>query len=244
VSVLVNPLMVMFLAGAAGLIAGRLGRRRTRAWLLTLAAVGAYLEATVPVGNWLLAPLEGRYQPVSDTPPFPAVSYVVVLGSGYAPRADTSAATALDREGVVRIVEGLRLFRQLGSAKLVVSGGAPPGHSAPALGYARLARAFGVTDTALIVTDTGLDTAGEARAIVGLLGTAPFLLVTSASHMPRAMWEMERSSARAIPAPTGQLTGRPLTLDSWLPSAAGLGRTERAVHEYVGLAALAAHISD
>jgi uncharacterized SAM-binding protein YcdF (DUF218 family) len=126
----------------------------------------------------------------------------------------------------------------------VVSGGSPGGRARPAEGYARLARALGVADASLVVLDTALDTAQEARAIAARLGNAPFLLVTSAWHMPRAMLQMKLAGAKAIPAPTGQLTGRPMNWGSWLPSAAGLGRSERALHEYMGLAALTAHISD
>jgi uncharacterized SAM-binding protein YcdF (DUF218 family) len=96
----------------------------------------------------------------------------------------------------------------------------------------------------MAVLNKGLDTAQEARAVAVQLGTAPFLLVTSAAHMPRAMRQMKRAGAQPIPAPTGQLTGRPRGWDSWLPSSAGLGRTERALHEYLGLAALLAHVSD
>ena len=58
------------------------------------------------------------------------------------------------------------------------------------------------------------------------------------------MWLMKRVGANAIPAPTGQLTGRPMHWNSWIPSAAGLGRSERALHEYMALAALTAHVSD
>ena len=107
-----------------------------------------------------------------------------------------------------------------------------------------MARDLGIPDASVIVLQDGLNTAQEARDIFQHLGAVPFLLVTSAVHMPRAMRQMQRVGAHAIPAPTGQLAGRPVGLDSVLPSSAGLDRTEHALHEYLGLAAALVHLSD
>ena len=85
-----------------------------------------------------------------------------------------------------------------------------------------------------------MNTEAEARELRGLLHDQPFLLVTSAYHMPRAMRHMRVAGLRAQPAPTG-FTARGLPLVSfgaWLPSAEALARTQRALHEYLGLAAI------
>jgi uncharacterized SAM-binding protein YcdF (DUF218 family) len=243
-SVLAAPLTTAFFLGAVAIAAGTRGWRRTRQWLLAVAAAIACLAAAVPVGDILLEPLEHTYPPLGESGALPAVDYVVVLGSGYTPHDGIPITAALDREGLVRVVEGVRLMRRLGSARLVLSGGPAKGQAPSAQGYLRLARELGVPDASLVVLDTALDSAQEARAIAARLGDARFLLVTSAWHMPRAMQEMNRAGAHAIPAPTGQLTGKPMHWGSWLPSADGLGRSERALHEYLGLAALTAHISD
>jgi uncharacterized SAM-binding protein YcdF (DUF218 family) len=171
------------------------------------------------------------------------VSYVVVLGSSYAPHDGVPLTAALDADGLARVVEAVRLARHLQEARLLVSGGAPPGQSAPALGYAELARQLGIGERSLLVLDTALDTATEARAIAALVGTAPFILVTSAYHMPRAVLELRRAGAEPIAAPTGQLVGGSNSSDlrAWLPNSSALRKVERALHEYIGLAALAAH---
>jgi uncharacterized SAM-binding protein YcdF (DUF218 family) len=57
--------------------------------------------------------------------------------------------------------------------------------------------------------------------------------------MPRAISLMERAATHPIPAPTGQLTGKPHNaVADLLPSSAGLHATERACHEYLGILAL------
>jgi uncharacterized SAM-binding protein YcdF (DUF218 family) len=199
-----------------------------------------YLCSIPLVGDALLSPLEREYQPLRPDQPPPRAGYVVVLGSGYAPHDGIPITAALDWDGLTRVVEGVRLARLLGPVKLVLSGGAPAGYLPPAVGYAELARGLGIPDPSLVVLSQGLNTAAESQAVAQLLGRAPFVLVTSAYHMPRAMRLMQRAGTSPIAAPTGQRVGglgRPFY--GLFPSAGGLESTERALHEYLGLAALA-----
>ena len=69
-----------------------------------------YLSATAPVANALLRPLETRYASFGDLPQ-PSAHYVVVLGSGYAPRHGVAVTGALEGDGLTRITEGLRILR-------------------------------------------------------------------------------------------------------------------------------------
>jgi uncharacterized SAM-binding protein YcdF (DUF218 family) len=238
VDVLAAPLVIALLLALAGFAARLAGRRRLGWSLLTCAAVLAYLFSTSLVGRALLHPLETKYPPLAEMQP-PPVAYVVVLGSGYEPRDGIPVTAALDEDGVVRVVEAVRLARLLPQSRLVVSGGAVPGHVPTALGYARLAQALGIPAQSIVVSDRAVNTRGEARDIENLLGRSPFLLVTSAYHMPRAMLLMRQAGAKAIAAPTEQRSLGPgrVTLRDFLPGSGGLKDSERALHEYVGLAA-------
>jgi len=244
IGVLATPLMIAFMIGVAAGICRMFGRCKIAIslWVASLAVV--YLGSISPVSNSLLGSLEHRYAPLPEETPLPAVEFVVVLGSGYAPHDGVPVTAALDEDGLVRITEGVRLVRRLKNAHLIVSGGAPPGQMPAALGYALLARDLGVDTSSLIVLDHARDTAAEAKTVFSLLGLKPFLLVTSAYHMPRAMRLMEKKGAHPIPAPTGQRVNESASAD-WrilLPTAEGLGQTDRALHEYLGLAAIAAGI--
>jgi uncharacterized SAM-binding protein YcdF (DUF218 family) len=243
VGALTAPLTLALLVAAAAATFRLFGWRRAATWLLVLAAAIVYLGAIGPVGNALLGPLERQFAPLQDGS-LPAVAYIVVLGSSYAPHDGIPVTAALDDDGVVRIAEGVRLVQRLGAVRLVVSGGAPPGEGPPAFGYAKFARELGVDDASLVVLSDSLDTSAEARSVAALVGAAPFILVTSAYHMPRAMRLMERAGAHPIPAPTGQRVNRSAN-GGWrrfLPTSSGLSKTERALHEYLGLAALASGI--
>jgi uncharacterized SAM-binding protein YcdF (DUF218 family) len=243
VGALLSPLTAALLLAAIAWVL-RLRRRPAGSrTLLIVAAALAYFGSTALVGDALLAPLEQRFPPLRASLLPATGGYVVALGSGYLPHDSVPITAALDREGLVRIVEAVRLVRHIEGARLIASGGAPAGQTPPALGYAELARELGIDQQSLVVLDSALDTAAEAKAVAALVGSAPVILVTSAYHMPRAVLEFRHAGLEPIPAPTGQLTRGPLLTDwhAWLPNAGGLGKTERALHEYVGLALLAVH---
>ena len=59
----------------------------------------------------------------------------------------------------------------------------------------------GVARDRIIVETASLDTADQASLLRDCLGQAPFYLVTSARHMPRAMRMFIRSGTQPIAAP-------------------------------------------
>jgi uncharacterized SAM-binding protein YcdF (DUF218 family) len=58
--------------------------------------------------------------------------------------------------------------------------------------------------------------------------------------MPRSVRHFERAGLAPIPSPTHFRTGRggPHRLSYWVPSSGNLGKTERAIYEYLGLLAV------
>ena len=100
----------------------------------------------------------------------------------------------------------------------------------------RFAMEMGVPKSALIAKGGALDTGDEANLFVDILGTAPFALVTSAWHIPRAMKLFQARGLNPIAAPCEHRTKEfpPLTT-CMLPSAAALLTTELAMHEYLGM---------
>ena len=235
------PLPIALILVCVGLAVRLRGRRGLSRILISIGAGLAVAAALNPVGRVLLHPLETRYTSVLDASLLtPAPRYVVVLGSGYQPRPGLSVTAALGADSIVRLAEGIRLYRQLPGATLIVSGGPMYGNPPIANGYDLAAVALGVPPASVILIDTPRDTGAEIRAIHARIGDEPVLLVTSAAHMPRAMAQCARVGLHAIAAPTGNLTDPTGRAESWLPfpSGASLRKTETAFHEYVGLLAL------
>lgn len=236
---LARPLLVAYLCAGVGLLLKRTSRRRTAVWVVALSGVLAYLASTSLVGNALLAPLEHQFD-AFDPAQSAGVRDIVVLGSGYEPYGRIPVTGALDAEGLARVVEAVRLARARPGARLLLSGGAPSGFTASAVGYAELALDLGIQRSSMVVLDRALDTNQEARDVVSVLGQSPFILVTSAYHMPRAMRLMHRVGANPVPAPTGQILHAPREAGQYglIPGSSGLRKTEIALHEYLGIAAI------
>jgi uncharacterized SAM-binding protein YcdF (DUF218 family) len=232
------PLACGLLIALGGAIARLFGRRKTSTVLWSAAAILVYLSAISPVADALLVPLETRYPALTNLQNLPPVKYIVVLGSSYAPRGDIPVTAALESDALARITEGVRLMRLVRGARLVVSGGATEGRTPSAAGYALLAIDLGVDPIAIVKLEEPLDTREEAGAVAALVGKSPFILVTSAYHMPRAVRLMQIAGTRPIPAPTGQLAHPQIDFDvrGWVPRSSSIRKTERALHEYMGLA--------
>lgn len=229
---------VLFLA----LLLRSLGYRRCGRAAAWSALAIAVLATSSLGGNALLGPLEARYPPVLSTSTLAAQPrYIAVLGSGYRRRDDLPITSTLEPTAVVRVVEGVRLWRQLSEAVLVLSGGGDERYAPAAVGYRRAAMELGVPPRATVLIDDALDTATEIRRLRQLVGDESVLLVTSAAHMRRAMAHCERFGVHAIPAPTAHQS-EPLSssgpLGWWQLSGVHLRKTESALHEYLGLLAL------
>jgi uncharacterized SAM-binding protein YcdF (DUF218 family) len=242
VSVLAMPVPVALGLTMLGFGLIRLGRRRAGRFLVVVAMLTVVLASWEPVADALLEPLEHRHRPIVETASLADVRAVVVLGAGWEPNAEGSATSRLNDSAALRLMEGLRLLRAHSEADLVVSGGSRRAGEAPvARGYAAAATEMGVSPERIVMLDTPVDTAQEAYAVREVLGDGErFLLVTSASHMRRAVEHFERVGLSPIPAPTHFLTGRgaPERFSYWVPSGGNLRKTERAVYEYLGLLAL------
>jgi uncharacterized SAM-binding protein YcdF (DUF218 family) len=211
-------------------------------WLVVAGGLLLMLASWQPVADALLSPLEERYPPLTDPARVSDVTAVVVLGGGWWPGAEDWPITArLSESSAIRLFEGLRLMPTWPEARLVLTGAGRSADRAPiAWGYAEVARDFGVPETRMLVMDTPVDTAQEAEAVRAALGDgARLVLVTSASHMPRAMAYFRRVGLDPVAAPTHRLSGRSAydELRDWLPAADYLQMTERAWYEYLGLLA-------
>lgn len=197
-------------------------------WLILL------LISLQPVADRLLLPLEKQYATYQGNDP---VDYIVVLGGGYTFNPNWAPSANLFANSLPRVTEGIRLYRAHPNAKLVFTGGAAPHNQSSAKTAAQVAESLGVPAEGIIALDQPKDTIEEAAAVANLVGDKPFLLVTSANHLPRAMNFFVAKGLNPIPAPANQLAIT-TPLQSWeraIPAAVYLGHSERAWYETLGL---------
>jgi uncharacterized SAM-binding protein YcdF (DUF218 family) len=220
-------------------------KQKTGKTVVTLAAVLIFLFSSPFFSGMLLAPLESRYPPLFITPGAPAavglreVKFIVVLGGGFPRDASRPIAIQLDDGSIARLVEGVRVSKVLNCCKLVLSGGpGPDGVSSAAQTMAQIAQDLGVGRQDMILEAQSCDTEDEARVVAPIVGGQPFILVTEASHMPRAMALFRKHGTHPIADPVSFRTSHSQAMapDEVFPAAAELSGSERAVYEYLGLA--------
>ncbi len=193
----------------------------------------------------LIAPLEKVYAPYdmsalkSDLPDkqLSAVKFVVVLGGGHKTAPDIPLTSQASCSTLTRLIEGIRIYRKHPGSKLVLSGGAIFDPQPEAETMANIAISIGITRSDLILETSSRDTREQARNIKSIVGNEPFVLVTSASHMPRAMSLFTKSGMRPIPATTDHLVRneQQTSPESFFPSSHSLHESERAIYEYLGI---------
>lgn len=199
-------------------------------WLLLL------LLSVQPVADHLLRPLESdypTYQVQSHTP----IKFIVVLGGGYTYNPDWAPSSNLISNSLPRVTEGIRIYRANPGSKMIFTGAQAmtnPVSSAAVAG--KVAESLGVPESDIILLDKPRDTHQEAQQVKALIADQPFVLVTSANHLSRALIFFRQQGLDPIPAPANQLA-IDSPLNPWekvLPQALFLSHSERAWYETLG----------
>jgi uncharacterized SAM-binding protein YcdF (DUF218 family) len=241
------PLQAGITLMVVGILLGRCTRWvRSGRGLLLAGLLVLIVTSNRQVGFRLLRPLESQYPPVPELSagdPLPAdlaaCRLIVILGGGQTDFAAWPATSKLSPYALGRMVEGVRLARLLPEAKLITTG---PGRDAGSPTHARMlaaaAESLGVAPARFSVIETARDTEGEAAELFRRIGPAPFALVTSAWHMPRAMALMRQAGLHplACPADFHARANDRFDWSDWEWGLEGLQCSTWAIYERLGMA--------
>jgi len=235
----VNLLLVVALVGAI-LSGGRLARAGRG---IAIAAIALLLAMGVlPLGAWLIAPLEDRFPPppASMPPPYG----IIVLGGAIDDELGRARHQVTLADGAARLTEAAALARRFPEARLVYTGGSNSltnADSTEARDAAALLATLGVDPSRIALEDRSRNTDENARFTRDLVHPDPsqaWLLVTSAWHMPRAMALFRKAGFNVVADPVdyrsqGGFGDWRLNADA----ARGFLLFDLAVHEWIGLVA-------
>ncbi len=236
VTPLFYPLTLCLILMAAGLLLLWFTRRqRAGRILVTVGVVMLAVFSSGTVSDRILGPMERSF------PPFTAVQervkWIVVLGGGHTSDPALPVTSQISPESLQRLTEAIRIYRSLPGSKLILSGGAVFDPASEAEIFRQTARAIGIPPQDLVLSDRARDTEEEARFIREMVGGDPLVLVTSASHMPRAVALFRKRGMNPIPAPAAHLVKRrqgPVPEDFY-PSTMALLKAQLAIREYLGM---------
>ena len=213
--------------------------RRQLRWL-TLAFVLLTTLCLPLTAYFALGSLEWGYPPQASRPP---QAPLVVL-SGWAFRPDgVRQECILGLDSQFRCMRAVELYRQTGPCPIYLTGGkVKPDDVGPTL--SALMRDFliehGVKEADIVIEEQSRNTHENALYGGELLrasGVDEIVLITSASHLPRATRCFTALGFRVIPVGCEyQAANFNWALVTFLPSPDGASGVQRAFHEWVGLA--------
>lgn len=239
---LVLPLPTILILLIAGLLFLYLNRaRKFGIFLITFATLYLFAASAAPFSRDAVISLENNYQTLKEPPQ--AAKWIIVLGGGVHDDPSLPPLERLTIPSRERLREGMRLYRQLPHAKLILSGGFPnvkPDSITTADAMANIAVRWGIPESDIVLSRYPVNTEAEAKAAKKWVKPGEMLiLVTSAVHMPRAMAVFDKQNFSVVPAPTEPSVkkAKEPKYAVWarmMPQASNIALAEKSVRETVG----------
>ena len=223
----------------SGLITIR--KRKVGLFFVFLSTTLLWLTSTPLLSSYLVASLERQYLPVPVIES-PAADAIIILGGAVGsadfPRIEVDLTGRSDR-----VLHAARLYQAQKAPIIIATGGSikwMSGKNPEAIAIRRLLEELGVPANDILNEVESLNTYQNAINTKKLLtnhGLKDILLVTSASHMPRALATFRTMGINAIPSPTDYtvIDREKLSIFDFLPDAEALAGTTQAIKEYLGL---------
>jgi len=237
----ISPSSWIVLSVIAAWLAFALGRHRLGRRLVSIAALLVLVIGFLPVGEWLIAPLESRY---TANPTLPdRVDGIIVLSGAIDPYLSSLWQQTELGEAAERLLSFIDLAKRYPEARLVFSGG-----NGSMLDQAYSA-AFEARNLFSRLTDLDqrIEYEGQSRntfenvihsqAMVSPLSRENWVVITSAFHMPRTMGIFCEQNWAVIPYPVDHYAEKSNLIRIDFDFINNLQVLSIAVREWVGLLA-------
>lgn len=233
IGALLMPLPLITMLMITALVLHIKKHRKSSITLQFLALSCLVMVSTPPLSSYVIKQIETDYPPFTEAM---MVDYIVVLGCGHHNSDNRSITSQLHSCSLFRTTEGVRIFRENPSATLIFSGYGGNEPKSNAQTNQELAMSLGVPASKIIIEPRAKDTREEALLLTPILQDKRFALVTSASHMERALTFFRQQQLYPLPAPTGHLY-QPigsLPARAYLPNVKSLQHSQVATYEFLG----------
>ncbi len=214
-------------------------RQKTGKILVTVGLYFLILFSLPFIPNWLLTRLEQQHDAFTTNQVGESrladIKYVVVLAGGHVLDERLPITSQFLYPGIVRLIEGIRLHKMIPGSKLVLSGGPGMHPVAEAELMLQLSIELGIPRNDIVLETKSVSTLDQARLIKSIVWAERFLLVTSASHMVRAVALFEGLGMDPVPAPTDYLVKHHDKGSSIMPSSTNVLKSDSMAYEYLGL---------
>ncbi|MCH7748912.1 MAG: YdcF family protein [Acidobacteria bacterium] len=215
-------------------------RRLGRYWLTVLAT--AYLAMSVPVGaDVLTAGLARGFSSIASAREADGATAIVVLSGGSHRYSNQGSGVEFVSEAsALRALEAARIYHLLSNPLVITSTGLMPERTrSEAALLADALISLGVPAERIIQETRSMSTREHALFVPPLLrkhGVEQFVLVTSPTHIRRAMRAFEAEGLRPVASMSAMRSSKPRrALGGWWPSRENLSISAQAIYDYFGL---------
>ncbi len=182
-------------------------KRRMRIGMFCLGLL-FFVTNTSTLPRILHSYLEDQYPPIDlNALDRAKLHNIIVLGGGQGYDDRLPATSLLEQVSLARLVEAVRVYKNLPKARIITSGYSSIGRTPQAVVAKNAAVILGVPDTAVFAQGEPSNTIEEANVYVKRFGgDTPLIVVTSAIHIPRAVEIFQRLGVKKVyAAPTAYL---------------------------------------
>ncbi|HUH42181.1 MAG TPA: ElyC/SanA/YdcF family protein [Sulfurimonas sp.] len=227
----VEPLGLIITLFFIGLLLLFLKKYRLSKLSLGASFIFLLLFSYEPFSNALVKNLEEQYPKYAYNAD---IKYIHVLGSGHNTDKSQPISSNIGDAGIKRVLEGILIHKNISGTKLIFTGYEGDTNTSNAQMNANLAMALGVNKDDIIIGKEPKDTMEEAYFTKNIVGEDAFVLVTSATHMPRSMELFKSLGLNLVAAPSAFYKKE---FDGYMkvPNVYSLKNSQMAIHEYIGI---------
>lgn len=212
-------------------------RRPSKSFKCLISAFLLLIISSIPVvSDNFMVTIEDDYEAFSRSSK--PIDYIIVLGSWHINNDALPVTSQLNVDSLQRLVETVRIYKLHPEAKIITSGH----HNIEVVSNAQKMKQSlilsGVPEQKIITENFPRDTEEEAQLISPRVQGSNVVLITNASHMPRAIKYFQAQGVEPIPAPTGFWVKNINSAKNWnyyIPSSNKLQQTTIAWYESLGL---------
>jgi uncharacterized SAM-binding protein YcdF (DUF218 family) len=239
VEILCSPVGIAVILTGLGIMLGCLSRhRQTGRRLLISGGLLFLVFLLTPAAKYLVWGLEKDYPPLLNPPALPGMDRIVILAGYGEDHRGFPVTSRLSETTVCSLSEGLRLYRLLPGAKLIVSGGVVrDGEKPVAAAMSEFLQQMGVPAGDILIEGLSRNTYENLVEVKKLVASKPFILVAQACDLRRAAAVARKLQMRPIAAPACHWALQHFSRRRAVfvhPSTDNLSRIQWAYHEYAG----------
>lgn len=238
-SKLIMPVPVFWILTGIGIFFYYSGEHNYAINLLFVSALFLYLISSPFLIDTIIKNIENRYPTIEieNLTGKNSKIHILVLGNEQSENADLPAIDQISVTALARLSEGIRLHRAIPGSLLITSGRIGNKGKNHAVLMAEAAIMLGVERENIRIQKEPVNTWLEAIEYKQIHGNQEgLIIVTSALHMPRAMYLFRKAGLSPQPASANHtiIRKKRIFLENFIPSGEALVKSEMIIHETIG----------